>query len=123
MAREGTSRPAAEPTTLHEICRRYVATATTLAKVLGVPLTEAFIQEHHQAIACCFIESGRAGVRLPASVALPPLGAAGAAAQGKSPAAEEPLKHTSSAAEPLDTDACVHIVWCVYKVGVCSTAL
>jgi hypothetical protein len=73
MAREGKSRPAPEPTTIHEICRRYVATATTLAKVMGVPLTEAFMQEHHQAIACCFIESGRAGVRLRASVTLPPV--------------------------------------------------
>jgi hypothetical protein len=76
MAREGKFRPAPRPTTLHEICRRYVATATTLAQVLGVPLTEAFMQEHHQAIACCFIESGRVGVRLPASVTLPPLASA-----------------------------------------------
>jgi hypothetical protein len=35
MAREWKSRPAPEPTTLHEICRRYVATAATLAKVMG----------------------------------------------------------------------------------------
>jgi hypothetical protein len=87
MAREWKSRPAPEPTTIHEICRRYVATAATLAKLLGVPLTEAFIQQHRESIACCFIESGRAGVRLRASVTLSPL-------------AEAPRPEAIAAAEP-----------------------
>jgi hypothetical protein len=64
---------ASPPDTIHEICRRYVATAAILAKLLGLPLTEAFIKEYRESIACCFIESGRTGVRLPPTVALPPL--------------------------------------------------
>jgi hypothetical protein len=66
-------RPPSGPTTIHEICRRYMATATTLAKIMGVPWSEAFLKEHRESIACCFIESGRAGVRLPAGVQLPKL--------------------------------------------------
>jgi hypothetical protein len=61
------------PSSIHEITRRYVACAVALAKALGVPLTEAFLRDHRESISCCFIESGRAGVRLPASVQLPPL--------------------------------------------------
>lgn len=65
--------PAFTPTTITEITRRYHACALALAKTLGVPLSEAFLQAHRESISCCFIEAGRAGVRLPASVPLPPL--------------------------------------------------
>jgi hypothetical protein len=65
--------PASAPTTLQEISRRYYACAVQLAKVMGLPLTEAFLREHRESISCCFIESGRAGVRLPAGAVLPPL--------------------------------------------------
>src|SRR5262245_58670796 len=75
MAKSWKPSASPEPTTVHEICRRYVATAATLAKVMGLPLSEAFIKEHRESIASCFIETGRAGVRLPAAVKLPPLGA------------------------------------------------
>jgi hypothetical protein len=61
------------PTTLHEITRRYYACAIALAKAMGVPLSETFIREHRESISCCFIEAGRAGVRLPSGVQLPPL--------------------------------------------------
>jgi hypothetical protein len=75
MARAHPRReaPPAEPTTLHEITRRYVACAVQLAKAMGLPLTEQFIRDHRESISTCFIESGRAGVRLPASVQLPAL--------------------------------------------------
>jgi hypothetical protein len=65
--------PTAEPTTLQEITRRYYACAVQLAKAMGLPLTEQFIRDHRESISSCFIESGRAGVRLPAAVALPSL--------------------------------------------------
>jgi hypothetical protein len=64
------------PTTLTEIARRYYACAVALAKAMGVPLSETFLREHRESISCCFIEAGRAGVRLPAGVQLPPLRAA-----------------------------------------------
>jgi hypothetical protein len=114
MAREGKSRPAPEPTTIHEICRRYVATAATLAKVMGLPLTEAFIKEHRESIACCFIESGRAGVRLRASVTLPPLATAdgqmksidsnGQEGTDVSTIVETPNGHTIPTCIPADGD-------------------
>ena len=62
-----------EPTTLTEITRRYYACAVALAKAMGVPLTETFLQAHRESISCCFIEAGKAGVRLPPAVQLPPL--------------------------------------------------
>jgi hypothetical protein len=40
---------------------------------MGLPLTETFMREHRESISCCFIEAGRAGVRLPSAVHLPPL--------------------------------------------------
>jgi hypothetical protein len=43
------------------------------ATAMGVPMTETFLREHRESISCCFIEAGRAGVRLPAGVQLPPL--------------------------------------------------
>jgi hypothetical protein len=43
------------PTTIYEITRRYYACAVSLAKVMGVPMSEAFIQEHRESISCCFI--------------------------------------------------------------------
>ena len=61
------------PTSLHEITRRYVATALALSKAMGLPLSETFMKEHRESISCCFIEAGRAGVRLPPAVQLPPL--------------------------------------------------
>jgi hypothetical protein len=79
MATHGKSRrapaPDVAPTTLTEITRRYYACAVALAKAMGVPLSETFLREHRESISCCFIEAGRAGVRLPAAVHLPPLGA------------------------------------------------
>jgi hypothetical protein len=43
---------------------------------MGLSLTETFIREHRESISCCFIEAGRAGVRLPSAVQLPPLSGA-----------------------------------------------
>jgi hypothetical protein len=78
MERNGRPRRRLEassaPTSLHEITRRYYATAIALAKAMGVPMSETFLQAHRESISCCFIESGRAGVRLPPAVQLPPLG-------------------------------------------------
>jgi hypothetical protein len=62
-----------EPTTLHEITRRYYATAVALAKAMGLPLTETFLRDYRESISTCFIEAGKAGVRLPPAVQLPPL--------------------------------------------------
>src|SRR5919109_5190166 len=80
MATHGKPRrapaPDVAPTTLTEITRRYYACAVALAKAMGVPLSETFLREHRESISCCFIEAGRAGVRLPAGVPLPPLTAA-----------------------------------------------
>ena len=64
------------PTTLTEITRRYYACAVALAKAMGLPLTETFLREHRESISTCFIEAGRAGVRLPPAVQFPPLTAA-----------------------------------------------
>src|SRR6266850_1170882 len=80
MARHGTPRrrpeaPGVAPTTLHEITRRYYACAIALAKAMGLPMSETFMREHRESISCCFIEAGRAGVRLPPAVALPPFAA------------------------------------------------
>jgi hypothetical protein len=61
------------PTTLTEIARRYYACAIALSKAMGVPMSETFLREHRESISCCFIEAGRAGVRLPPAVPLPPL--------------------------------------------------
>jgi hypothetical protein len=58
---------------LTEISRRYYACAVALAKAMGVPMSETFLREHRESISCCFIEAGRAGVRLPSGVQLPPL--------------------------------------------------
>jgi hypothetical protein len=77
MAKSGPPRRRPEapsaPTTLTEIARRYYACAVALAKAMGLPLTETFLREHRESISCCFIEAGRAGVRLPPAVQLPPL--------------------------------------------------
>ena len=62
-----------EPSTITEITRRYYACAVALAKAMGVPMSETFLQAHRESISCCFIEAGRAGVRLPPAVQLPPL--------------------------------------------------
>jgi hypothetical protein len=61
------------PTTLTEITRRYYATAIALARAMGLPLSEQFIRDYRESISACFIESGRAGVRLLPTVPLPPL--------------------------------------------------
>jgi len=73
-----------------EITRRYYACAVALAKAMGLPLSETFLREHRESISCCFIEAGRAGVRLPAAVHLPPLAADSPVAQdnGDAKAAE-----------------------------------
>ena len=70
--RRRTEAPSA-PTSLHEITRRYYACAVALAKAMGLPLTETFLREHRESISCCFIEAGRACVRLDPAVPLPPL--------------------------------------------------
>jgi hypothetical protein len=81
MERNGRPRRRLEalraPTTLHEITRRYYACAVALAKAMGVPMSETFLQAHRESISCCFIEAGKAGVRLPSAVQLPPLEPAG----------------------------------------------
>ena len=47
-----------------------------MSKAFGVPCTTTFIKEHRESISCCYIEAGRAGVRLAPTVALPPLAGA-----------------------------------------------
>jgi len=81
--------PTFAPTTLTEIARRYYACAIALAKAMGVPMTEDFLRQHRESISCCFIEAGRAGVRLPPAVHLPPLGGSPTAAtNGQAPSPE-----------------------------------
>jgi hypothetical protein len=92
MAKPWKPRQSPEPTTLHEITRRYVATAWALARAMGVPLSEQFIHEYRESIACCFIEAGKAGVRLPPAVELPPLAAP--SAPSPPPAPESADLHT-----------------------------
>jgi hypothetical protein len=58
---------------LTEITRRYYATAIALARAMGLPMSEDFLRQHRESISCCYIEAGRAGVRLPPAVQLPPL--------------------------------------------------
>ncbi len=76
--------PSVEPSTITECARRYHACALALAKSLGLPMTAAFLQEYHSAISCVYIEAGRAGVRLPPAIQLPPL----RAINGQPPAPE-----------------------------------
>jgi hypothetical protein len=121
MERNGKPRRRPEapsaPTTLTEITRRYYACAVALARAMGVPMTETFMREHRESISCCFIEAGRAGVRLPPAVPLPPLSGpiveappdqAPAAAgelrcSGMSPAPEAPTNgHTPPLVVPKD---------------------
>ena len=73
MARDWKPRPTPRPTSITEICRRYYACALALSKVMGVPLTETFMQAYHSAISSTFIETSRCELRLPAGVTLPPL--------------------------------------------------
>jgi hypothetical protein len=114
MARAHPRRdtPIAEPTTLHEITRRYYACAVQLAKTMGLPLTETFITQHREPISCCFIESGKAGVRLPAAVHLPSLlvdaPVVSPNGQGPSPVTAEPSTAEAdgpAAPAPVSTDA------------------
>ena len=67
------SEPPSVPTSLHEITRRYVATALALSKAMGLPWTEEFIRQHRESITTCFIQAGMEGLRLPSAVQLPPL--------------------------------------------------
>jgi hypothetical protein len=100
MAKQG-SRPRPEapsfaPPTITEITRRYYACALALAKAMGLPLSAAFVKEHRESISCCFIEAGRAGVRLPATVTLPPL---------STPATPEPAPAPVEVKAPAETPA------------------
>ena len=63
MPRRRPEAPDGAPTTLHEITRRYYATAVQLAQAMGLPLSEQLIQDHRESISCCYIEAGRSGVR------------------------------------------------------------
>ncbi len=88
MPRDWKPRPAPKPTSITEICRRYYACALALSKVMGVPLTETFMQAYHSAISSTFIETSRCELRLPAGVTLPPLvppNGQGAPARGVEP--------------------------------------
>src|SRR5262245_963080 len=100
--------PATPPTTIDEICRRYWGCAITLARVMGVSMTDDFLEKHRESVACVFIESGRANVRLSDGVKLPKLGApqpqapeppaAPPAEQGEAPSTMKPaspIKPTS----------------------------
>jgi hypothetical protein len=89
------------PDTIHEICRRYYACAVALAQAMGLPLSETFLREHRESISCCFIEAGRAGVRLPAGVPLPPLVAP--VAEGNGPAALQPKASNRAIAKAIGT--------------------
>jgi hypothetical protein len=60
---------------------------------MGLPMSEVFMREHRESISCCFIEAGRAGVRLQPAVTLPPL-----SAHGQPPA--EPSPSASPTGEP-----------------------
>src|SRR3712207_4456753 len=83
------------PTTITEIARRYYSCAVALAKVMGLPLTETFLTEHHAAIASCFIETSRCELRLPAGATLPPLAAP--VIEGHTPAQGDLLKNSQEA--------------------------
>jgi hypothetical protein len=61
------------PTTITELARRYHSCAVALARSLGIPMSETFLLQFHNAISSIFIASDRAGVRLAPSVPLPPL--------------------------------------------------
>jgi hypothetical protein len=113
MERNGRPRrrfeaPSVEPTTITEIARRYYATAIALAKAMGVPMSETFLQAHRESISCCFIESGRAGVRLPERVQLPPLEPAGPPAPVPEPD-RDPLPLGEGEAPVVMTNLPTHI--------------
>jgi hypothetical protein len=65
------------PTSLTECARRYHGAALALARTFGVPLTADFVRDYHPAISTIYIEAGRAQIRLPPTVQLPPLAPAG----------------------------------------------
>ena len=88
------------PGSLHEITRRYVATAIALARAMGVPYTEAFLLEHHSAISCCYIQAGMEGLRLAPGVQLPPL--APAPDDAPEPSNEAIAAHVTAADAPDD---------------------
>jgi hypothetical protein len=78
MERNGRPRrrpeaPSAPPTTITELARRYHSCAVALSRSLGIPMSETFVLEFHNAISSIFIAADRAGVRLPPAVQLPPL--------------------------------------------------
>jgi hypothetical protein len=62
------------PTTITELARRYHSCAVALSRALGIPMSETFVLQFHNAISSIFIASDRAGVRLASGVQLPPLG-------------------------------------------------
>jgi hypothetical protein len=71
-----------------------------LSKAMGVPMSETFMREHRESISCCFIEAGRAGVRLPPAVQLPPLAQAHAPLHESFSADGHPVEPVS----PLKSD-------------------
>jgi hypothetical protein len=78
MERNGRPRrrpdaPSAPPTTITELARRYHSCAVALSRSLGIPMSESFVLQFHNAISSIFIAADRAGVRLPTGVTLPPL--------------------------------------------------
>jgi hypothetical protein len=81
MARDWHAHPAPKPTTITEVARRYHAAALALSQTLGLSLTEVLTQ-HRESVTAVFIEACRCDLRVPASVTLPPLGAAAAEGQG-----------------------------------------
>jgi hypothetical protein len=89
MARQWKrNAPTPEVSSVTECARRYHACAVALARSFGLPMTAAFLQEYHAAISCVYIEAGRAGVRLPPTVPLPPLTPPAATTNGQAPAME-----------------------------------
>jgi hypothetical protein len=52
---------------------------------MGLPLSEQFMKDHRESISTCFIEAGKAGVRLPSGVQLPPLSAPDVPTNGQAP--------------------------------------
>jgi hypothetical protein len=89
--------------TITEVARRYHACAMALAKSFGMPLTADFLQAYHSAISSVYIEAGRAGIRLPAGVQLPPLVVPNNHGQPPNGHPVEPVTEHVREWEPTDT--------------------
>lgn len=82
MPRTWRARPVTDKSSVTEYARLYHSCVVALARSLGLPMSETFVLQFHNAISSIFIASDKAGVRLPPAVQLPPLGAPNAPTNG-----------------------------------------